>query len=230
MSVSYELDGALAVITIDDGKANAITHDLMKELHEALSRAEGEASAVLLVGRPGRFSAGFDLSVMTSGVAPMQSLVKAGAGLLLRLFTYPMPVIAACTGHALAAGALLLLVSDQRIGADGDFKVGLNEVAIGMGLPHFAVEFARYRMPPSQLDTAVLGQVFPPHQAVAAGYLDRVVPPDEVVAEARALATQCSQLRKGAVHHSKDLVRGPIADEIAARLDADIASLSGPAA
>ena len=227
-AVSYELDGGVAVITIDDGKANAISHDVIKGLHEALSEADGTASAVLLVGRPGRFSAGFDLSVMTSGTEPMRNLVRAGSGLLLRLFMYPMPVVAACTGHALAAGALVLLASDERIGADGEFKVGLNEVAIGMGLPHFAIELARYRMPASQLDSALLGDVFPPAAAVTAGYLDRVVPAADLLEVAKETAIRRSALRTGAVRHSKELARGPIADLIAARLDADMESLSGP--
>jgi enoyl-CoA hydratase len=227
-AVSYALDGGVAVITIDDGKANAISHEVIKGLHEALSEADGTATAVLLAGRPGRFSAGFDLSVMTAGTEPMRNLVRAGAGLLLRLFMYPMPVVAACTGHALAAGALVLLVADERIGAEGEFKVGLNEVAIGMGLPHFAIELARYRMPPSQLDTSLLGDVFPPAAAVTAGYLDRVVPAAELLDVAREAAIRRSALRTGAVRHSKELARGPIADLIAARLDADMESLSGP--
>ena len=227
-AVSYELDGGVAVITIDDGKANAISHEVIKGLHEALSKADGTATAVLLVGRPGRFSAGFDLSVMTSGTDPMRNLVRAGAGLLLRLFMYPMPVVVACTGHALAAGALVLLASDERIGAEGEFKVGLNEVAIGMGLPHFAIELARYRMPPAQLDSALLGDVFPPAAAVTAGYLDRVVPAADLLDVAKETAIRRSALRTGAVRHSKELARGPIADLIAARLDADMESLSGP--
>ena len=122
--VSYELDGSVAVIRIDDGKANAISHDLVDELHAALDRAEAEARAVVLVGREGRFSAGFHLPTMTAGTEEMQGLVTAGAELLLRLYLLPRPLVVACTGHALAAGALLLLAADVRIGAAGEFKIG----------------------------------------------------------------------------------------------------------
>src|SRR4051812_39714709 len=174
MPVSFERDGAVAVISVDDGKANAYSPDVLSAIAESFDKAEADgASAVLVQGRPGRFSAGFDLSIMTSGVEPMRALVTQGAEVLLRVFTFPVPVVAACTGHALAAGALMLLVSDVRIGAEGDFKIGLNEVAIGMGLPIFGVEFARYRMPPSAFDSALLGEVFGPDDAVRAGYLDR---------------------------------------------------------
>jgi enoyl-CoA hydratase len=228
MSVSFEHDGAVAVISVDDGKANALSPDVLSAIADAFDKAEADgATAVLVQGRPGRFSAGFDLSIMTSGVDPMRALVTQGAELLLRIFTYPVPVVAACTGHALAAGALVLLVSDVRIGAEGEFKIGLNEVAIGMGLPIFAVEFARYRMPPSAFDSALLGEVFAPADAVRAGYLDRTSA--NVIDDAMATAQRLSALRTGAVSHSKQHARKALADQIKSGLHADMASLSGPA-
>ncbi|MEY2430898.1 MAG: enoyl-CoA hydratase [Acidimicrobiaceae bacterium] len=227
MSVSCERDGAVAVIAIDDGKANALSPDVLTAIAECFDKAEADgATAVLLQGRPGRFSAGFDLSIMTSGVEPMRALVTQGAELLLRIFTYPVPVVAACTGHALAAGALVLLVSDVRIGAEGEFKIGLNEVAIGMRLPIFAVEFARYRMPPSQFDSALLGEVFGPADAVRAGYLDRTSA--DVVDDAMATAQRLSALRKGAVGGTKEHARAAIARQLEDTLSADMASLSAP--
>ena len=227
MSVSFSRDGDVGIISIDDGKANALSPDVLRATAEAFDKAEADGvTAVLLQGRPGRFSAGFDLSIMTGGVEGMRALVTQGAEVLLRIFTFPAPVVAACTGHALAAGALMLLVSDVRVGAEGEFKIGLNEVAIGMGLPIFAVEFARYRMPPSAFDTAVLGQVFDPAAAVLAGYLDRTS--SDAVADALATAHQLSGLRKGAVAHTKNLARSAIAHHIADTLAADMASLTGP--
>src|SRR5215831_5149845 len=121
VTVSFEQDGSVAVIGLDDGKANAITLDVLAGIDQGLVKArEGGATAVLLAGRPGRFSAGFDLSVMTAGESQMRELVTGGAELLLRIFTYPMPVVCACTGHALAMGSLLLLAADVRVGAAGD--------------------------------------------------------------------------------------------------------------
>jgi enoyl-CoA hydratase len=228
MTVSFDRDGGVAVLSIDDGKANALSPDVLGALSDAFDKAEADGtSAVLVQGRSGRFSAGFDLSIMTSGVDSMRALVTQGAELLLRIFTYPAPVVVACTGHALAAGALVLLVSDVRIGAEGDFKIGLNEVAIGMGLPIFAIEFARYRMPPSAFDSALLGEVFAPDDAVCAGYLDRTSA--NVIDDALATAHRLSALRTGAVNHSKQHARQAIADQIKSGLSADMASLSGPA-
>jgi enoyl-CoA hydratase len=228
MTVSLERDGQVAVISIDDGKANALSPTVLQELAGAFDKADDDgASAVLLHGRPGRFSAGFDLSIMAGGdVDAVRALVTQGAEVLLKIFTYPMPVVTACTGHALAAGALVLLVSDVRFGAEGDFKIGLNEVAIGMGLPIFAVEFARYRMPPSWFDTALLGEVFGPEDAAKAGYLDRTSA--NVLDDAMAVAQKLSALRKGAVQISKDHARAEVASRIAATLKADMATLSGP--
>ena len=144
--VRYELRDGIAVITMDDGKANALSHEVIDALHACLDRAEREARAVLLTGREKRLSGGFDLTVMISSPEATRNLVTAGAELMLRLYTFPRPVVVACTGHALAAGAILLLVADARIGAAGEFKIGLNEVAIQMTLPIFAMELARDRL------------------------------------------------------------------------------------
>jgi enoyl-CoA hydratase len=228
MPLDYRLDGAVAVVTMDDGKANAISPALLDDLHGALDSAEKEAHALLLVGREGKFSAGFDLSIMTSSTEAMRGLVTAGGELLMRLFTFPMPVVAASTGHALAAGALLLLACDVRIGADAPAKVGLNEVAIGMGLPQFAVELARYRMAPGQYDSILFGRVFAPADAVAAGYLDKVVPADELLASATAEAQELAKLDTGAVAHVKRSSRQAIADRVVPNIAADMATISGP--
>ena len=219
----------MATITLDDGKANAIGLALLSELDEAMATAAADAHAVVIAGRPGRFSAGFDLAAMTSSTETMRELVQAGAESLLRIFTCPIPVVAACTGHALAAGALLLLVSDRRIGADGDFKIGLNEVAIGMPLPVFGVELARYRMPPSAFDGAILGETMAPAAAVAAGYLDRVVPADDVLAEAAAEAERLSALRGAAVDGTKQRARGELVARVLPGIAADLVSVTTPA-
>lgn len=228
-AVSYELDGSVAVIRIDDGKANAISHEVLDGLHEALDRAEAEARAVVIAGRDGRFSAGFHLPTMTAGTTEMRGLVGAGAELLLRVYLFPRPVVVACTGHALAAGALVLLVGDVRVGADGDYKVGLNEVAIGMQLPIFAVELARDRLLPTAFTYATMGaQLYGPEEAAAVGYLDQVVPADELVAAATAEAARLGELRTGAFAETKERARTTTADFARATLAEDMASIEVP--
>jgi len=226
--IDYRLDGPVAVVTHDDGKANVYSHAALDELGAALDKAEAEATALLLVGRPGVYSAGFDLATMTASDESMRALVAAGARWLARLFTAPMPVVTACTGHALAAGALALLVSDVRIGADAPARIGLNEVAIGMPLPAFAVELARYRMPPSRFDGALLGRILSPAEAVASGFLDRTVAPEELEATALAEAHALAALSKGAVTRTKRAARQAIADAFLAGLDDDLAGVGQP--
>lgn len=231
MALTYELDGRVARITFDDGKANVFSHAAMQEMHGILDRIDADASvgAVVVAGRPGRFSAGFDLEAMTASDESMREMLIAGGRLVARLLLQPRPVVAACTGHALAAGALVLLASDYRIGAAGDWKIGLNEVAIGLAMPRWGIELARYRLNPSWFDRrVVLGQVGTPDEAVAAGFLDELVPADEVVAAAGEAAQRLSSLTSKAVGGTKERVRRAVADAMVGDIEADMSTLTRP--
>lgn len=227
---TYELVDGIAVITLDDGKANVFSNAVLGVLEDLVDRAEADrARALVLVGRPGRFSAGFDLAEMTSGVEEMRALVARGARWLLRVYGLGMPTVAACTGHALAAGALTLLSCDVRIGADVPAKIGLNEVAIGMPLPKFAVELARERLLKTHFVLATMGgTAYDPAGALAAGYLDRVVPAEAVVDEALAEARRLGELRTGAFARTKANARQALIDSLDAGLDDDMATVNAP--
>lgn len=207
--VTYEKDENVAIITLDDGKANAVSHQVIDELNAALDKAEEEKATVLLTGREGKFSAGFDLSVMKEGgPEAVGKLVGAGARLSQRLLAFPSPVIIACNGHSLAMGALMLLSVDYRIGVSGKYKVGLNEVAIGMTMPYFGVELARGRLTPSFFGRSVSNaEIFSPEDAMTAGFLDKVVPEDQLLSVALAGAKMMSQLNLTAHHNTKLRVR-----------------------
>ncbi len=144
--LTVTIEDGVTVVRLDDGKVNVISHRLIELLHEALDRAVEETTAVAILGREGKLSAGFDLTEMTAGPSHAAALVGAGGRLLMRIYGHPQPVVLGVTGHALAAGALLTLSCDTRIGGDGPAKIGLNETSIGMGLPHFAVELAEARL------------------------------------------------------------------------------------
>ena len=207
--MSYELEESVAMVRLDDGKANAISPDLVAAIDGALDRAEKEARCVVIAGRPGRFSAGFDLTVMRQGGDAVLRMVTAGAELALRLYGFPTPVVMACTGHAMAMGAVLLLTADARVGVGGDFKIGLNEVAIGMTLPIFAVELPRERLSPRHLTRAVVGaEIYTPEAAVEVGFLDRVVRADALLDEARAEANRLAALDQKAYCETKLRLRG----------------------
>lgn len=227
-AVSYELQGPVAVVTIDDGKANAITHEIAAAVHDGVKRAAGEAGALVLAGREGKFSAGFHLPTMTSSDEAARGLLKAGADLALEIYEAPIPVVIACTGHALAMGGILLLSADTRIGAEGNAKIGLNEVAIGMPVPKFAVELARARLTNAAFTEAINhAHVYDPEGAVVAGYLDRVVPADEVVAAAVAHATALAEgLNAKAFAATRVNCRGAQATAMRHDLAADLTTFS----
>jgi enoyl-CoA hydratase len=159
----------------------------------------------------------------------MRALVIAGARWWLRLYGLGIPTVAACTGHALAGGAITLLACDRRIGADVPAKIGLNEVAIGMVLPIFAVEFARDRLLPTAFGPATMGaQVYDPAGALAVGYLDEVVPADDVLDTAIAEARRLAQLRTGAYGGTKANLRSEMIERVLAGLEADMAGVDVP--
>ena len=222
----YEHRDSVAVLRLDDGKANAISMTMIDSLNAALDRAEKEAGGVLLLGRAGRFSAGFDLNTMREGPDAARRLVSEGGLLLARMAEAPLPIVAGCTGHALAMGALLLLASDVRLGAQGEFRLGLNEVSIRMTLPMFAIELAQERLSRRHLiRSAVLAEIYDPQTACDAGYLDRVVATEELEAQAFSEAARLAELPRGAFSGTKRLVRGPTVERIRASLE-DAASWS----
>lgn len=225
------IEDGVAVLRLDDGKVNVVSHRLIECFHAGLDRALAEAGAVAVVGREGKLSAGFDLTEMTAGIEQTRALVGAGGRLLMRIFTHPQPVTVAVTGHSLAAGALLVLSCDTRIGADGPAKIGLNETAIGMGLPVYALELAQARLAPAHLTrAAVQAEVYDPHGAVAAGYLDEVVPADACAGRAIEEARRLGALPGSAYAHTKRGLRQALADRVLAGIDADMERITAPRA
>lgn len=226
--VSYELNGDVAVVRVDDGKVNVLTHEVIAALHESLDRATQEAKAVVMAGRPGKFTAGFDLKVMQSGPEAASNLFRAGMDLFVRLYEFPIPVVAACTGHAFAAGAIWLMSCDVRIGADLDVKIGLNETAIGMVLPTSVVTLARDRLSPRHVHSSVLlARLYSPAEAAEVGYLDWVVPADNLEEAALAEAAGLAEgLALKAFAGTRRVIRGPVAQSVREMLDHDTRSFT----
>ncbi len=209
--VTFSEEESYCLLHMDDGKANALGFDMFEAINAALDKAEQAGKVVLITGRPGKFSAGFDLSVMGGDPADMTRLVRTGAELSRRLLQFPTPIVLAVSGHALAMGAILCMSADYRVGIKGNYKIGLNEVAIGMTLPWFGVEIARFRLAPGFLDRAVgLAQVYDADGAVEAGYLDQSVDEDQLMATATGLATMLSGIDMNAHKNTKARVREPL--------------------
>lgn len=208
--LSYVLDGEVAVITLDDGKANACGFAMLEAINTALDRAQREARAVALLGRPGVLSGGFDLKVINGGDQDaLTRMLTLGVQTLMRLYGLPLPLITAATGHAVALGAFILLTSDYRFGTAGNFKLGLNETAIGLALPAFGLELAEARLSRRHLTQAtLLARLYAPVAAVDVGFLDEVVSGDSLRAAAVAKASELAKLDAAAFAASKQGQRG----------------------
>lgn len=222
MSVSIDIQHDIALIRMDDGKANAINFEMLNGLNQALDTAEAQAKAVVLAGREGRFSGGFDLKAFASfGPDDIVRLLDEGAKLLVRLYGGPLPVVAACTGHAIAMGAFIVNACDTRVGTAGDYKIGANETSNGMNLPVFALELSRDRLNPLHLTRALVQSfIYDPEGAVEAGYLDLLMAQEKVEGKAVAIATQLATLPGPTYAANKSAVRKTTLDRIKASIGA----------
>ncbi|WP_350023788.1 crotonase/enoyl-CoA hydratase family protein [Pseudomonas protegens] len=213
--ISYHLEDGIATLTLSNGKVNAISPDVIAAFNAALDQATADRAVVIITGQPGILSGGYDLKVMTAGPKEAVALVTLGSTLARRLLSHPYPVIVACPGHAVAKGAFLLLSADYRIGVEGPFSIGLNEVQIGMTMHHAGIELARDRLRRSALHRSVInGEMFDPQSAVDAGFLDKVVAPDELQGSALAAARQLKKINMVAHKNTKLKVRKALLDAL----------------
>jgi enoyl-CoA hydratase len=214
-SVRTEVHDGLCVIHMNDQKANAINGPLLDGLTQALDQAQNADQAIVLCGRPGFFSGGLDLKTLpTLGQEELLKVLKQFGEVMIRMFTFRRPLVAACTGHAIAGGMVTLLACDERVGTDGAFKLGLNETAIGLSLPAFVTEFARCQLGPQHLQSVIAnGDLFPPQAALAMGMVNELVPVDEVIPQAMRRAKKLSALPAQAYADNKMSVRGPYAQK-----------------
>ena len=231
--VTTERRDGVMIVHLDDGKANALSFEAIAAVQAAIDEAEGDdgVGALVIHGRPGRFSAGFDLGVMFGGdMSAIIDLVADGGALVHRLYGSSVPVVAACTGHALAAGALVLLGCDVRVGADIDAKVGLNEVAIKMVLPDWAFTIAEARLSKRHTQRALANaRITTPREAVDVGYIDEVVPAGDVLDRAVAIATDlATTLDPSAYQRTVRKLRGPVLDLMESEIAADRAAGTSP--
>jgi len=223
--VSCEVRDGIAWINLDDGKVNVMSSAMLGEIAAAFDRAEASADIVVLrSGRPGIFSAGFDLKVFAAGDAPRSlEMVRAGAELALRLMSFPLPTIGVMEGHAFPMGTFLLLACDVRLGARGPHRMGLNEVAIGIAPPGFAIELARSRLHPAWLSrTATLGEMYEPDEALAAGLLDRVVAPELIDATLGEITAALRTIHKPSHATAKKRLRQSAMDAMRAAIEREL--------
>jgi len=218
--VSYRLDQSIATITLDDGKVNALSPAMLSQIGAALDQAAADRATVVLTGRQGVWSAGFDLALLRGGGPDALAMLRGGFELAERLLGFPRPVVIACPGHAVAMAVFLLLSGDYRIAAAGPYKITANEVAIGFTMPEAAIAICRHRLAPAHFHRAVvLAEVYSPDDAMAAGFVDRVVPVAELAEAARATAARLTALDMTAHAATKLRAREPVLRALRAAIE-----------
>ena len=220
--VSYTEKKDYVTLTLKNGKANVISHEVIDEFNRCLDQAEKDNKVVVITGREGMFSGGYDLSVMKQSMEAAMALVEKGSTLSKRLLSFPTPVVVACTGHAVAKGAFLLLSADYRVCIDGDFKIGLNEVAIGMTMHNVGVELARGRLSPKFFNRSVINaEIFNLEGALEAGFLDLVVKPKKFDKTVEKIAKAMSSLDMKAHRQTKLKARADLLKTLEASIEID---------
>ena len=220
--IAYHLEDGIATLTLSNGKVNAISPDVITAFNAALDQAEQDRAVVIITGQPGILSGGYDLKVMTASPEQAIELVRQGSTLARRMLAHPFPVVIACTGHAVAKGAFLLLSVDYRIGVEGPFSIGLNEVQIGMTMHYAGIELARDRLRKSAFHRSVInGEMFNPLTAVDAGFLDKVVKPEELQAAALEAARQLKKINMKAHRNTKLKVRKALLETLDKAIEED---------
>ena len=220
--VSYSFADGVATLTLANGKVNAISPTVITDFNVALDQAEADQAVVILTGQTGILSGGYDLKVMVSSPQAARDLVAAGSTLARRMLAHPQPVIVACPGHAVAKGAFLLLSADYRIGVEGAFQIGLNEVKIGMTLHHVGIALARDRLSPAIFQRSVNNaEMFNPQGALQAGFFDQVVSAQNLMDTAHTVAQQLKQLNMTAHKNTKRKVRKALLDALDAAIETD---------
>jgi len=210
-AVQYSVKDRVATIRIDDGKRNALSFDVLRQLHAAFARARTDRAAVIVTGRESVFSAGFDLKQMQRGGTAALRMLYAGYTLPARVMSHPYPVVAACSGHVFAMGVFLMLSADAVIGSRGDFRIAANEVAIGLTMPRVAATVLRHRLTPAAFQRAVtLSQYFDVDAAQTAGLFDEVVEPGELMPRAQARMAEYLELDQRAHAATKRRVRAGV--------------------
>ncbi len=220
--IHYSCHEGVATLTLNNGKVNALSPDMIAAFNQCLDQAEQDRAIVIITGQPGILSGGYDLKVMTSSLDNAFNLVALGSTLTRRMLAHPYPIIVACPGHAIAKGAFLLLAADYRIGTEGAFNIGLNEVLIGMTMHHAGIELAKDRLTKPAFQRSVInGELFSPQDAIAAGFLDRVVPAEQLMDTAQAMATTMKKINMHAHAKTKLKVRKDLLEALDAAIEVD---------
>ena len=217
---SEDRDGGVRVLTLDRPPANAIDETLLNDLAAALdaARVEDAVRAVVLTGSGAFFSGGFDFAAPRRDDAVAHDLYARYRDAHLKLLTLPKPTVAMVNGHTIAGGLVLVLACDYRLGVEGDYRVGLNEVAVGASFPRAAFEIVHLRLPHARVSELILGAaLYPANQALRLGIVDELLPAEKFEETVLRRAARLGAFPREAYAHAK----AALAAEAVARIEAE---------
>jgi enoyl-CoA hydratase len=203
----------ISIITWDDGKAIVFSPKMIQDVNECLDKVPTESGAIIITGREGMFSAGFDLKIISAGdIQATMDMTLSGFKLLSRIFSFPRPILAACSGHGIALGTFLLCCCDYRVGVKGDFMIGANEMRTNMVIPIPILELISYRVSASHKYRAILGaEMYSIESGVEAGLIDEVVDPENLMETAMLKAKDLATMGHPSYTLTKELlIREPL--------------------
>ena len=220
MLASLKSEENVSVITLDDGKVNAFSPAMITEVQSLLDQVPTDSGALMFTGREGMFTAGFDLKVMMSDPSAATQMVKTGFQMLQRIFSFPRPVVSACSGHAIAMGAFLLCSSDYRIASKGDYKVGANELRNNMIIPTPILEIAKFKLSRTHKQRALLNaEMYSMENAIEPGYIDELVDADKLYEAALVKAKDLATLAHPQYHQTKKIDQEDVIKKISTGID-----------
>lgn len=214
--ITHSQEDGVHTIQMDDGKVNALNKEKLDALTATLAECAGNFGPVVIRGRQGIFSAGFDLKGFSAGPETATAQLQAGKDALLAILRHPAPVVTVCEGHAYPMGAFLMLAADRAIGIEGDFVTGMNESKIGMALPIYPMILGAARLNSTGRKAVATAQLFGPAEAKEIGYFDDVVTPDALETHLAKVVADLKTVNAGAFGTNKTAMNRQLIDDIEA--------------
>ena len=213
-------EGDISIIKLDDGKANAFSYDMLSQVNELLAKVPRDSGALVITGREGLFSGGFDLKTLATGdMEKITKMVQLGYNLLLELFSFDRPIVAAVSGHSIALGLFVTCSADYRIAIDGKYVCQANEVRNNMDIPTQIMEILKARVNKKYFYPAVYhSDAYSVQESIEVGFIDEVVSEDQfmerAMEKAKELATLPHPFYANTKKTAQEDVRQKIADAI----------------
>ena len=207
----------ISIITLDDGKANAFSYEMIATLNDLLEQVPRDAGSLIITGREGIFSGGFDLKTLATGdMQKINQMAQLGYRLLLELFSFERPIIAAVSGHSIALGLFVTCCADYRIAIDGQYICQANEVRNHMDIPTQIMEILKARVNKNYFYPAVYhSDAYSMRDSIAVGYIDEVVPEGTFMDRVMAKAEELSSLPHPYYINTKKFAQGDVIEKIA---------------